>query len=64
MYAWSGRDIAVTQVPAHTPDRKLFVTSRDLGVGNGTSPQLASDNDRMLENMPVVFNNTGTDKVK
>uniref|UniRef100_A0A4W6EAA9 Nitric oxide synthase n=1 Tax=Lates calcarifer TaxID=8187 RepID=A0A4W6EAA9_LATCA len=28
----------------------------DLGVGNGTSPQLASDNDRMLENMPVVFN--------
>ncbi|XP_062240772.1 nitric oxide synthase, brain [Platichthys flesus] len=34
----------------------------DLGVGNGTSPQLASDNDRMLENMPVVFNNTGPDK--
>uniref|UniRef100_A0A8D3AKA8 Nitric oxide synthase 1 n=1 Tax=Scophthalmus maximus TaxID=52904 RepID=A0A8D3AKA8_SCOMX len=30
----------------------------DLGVGNGTSPQLAPDNDRMLENMPVVFNNT------
>lgn len=50
------------QVWAHTPDRELFLTSRDLGVGNGTSPQLAPDNDRMLENMPVVFNNT--DKVK
>uniref|UniRef100_A0A665TIZ0 Nitric oxide synthase n=1 Tax=Echeneis naucrates TaxID=173247 RepID=A0A665TIZ0_ECHNA len=33
----------------------------DLGVGNGTSPQLVSDNDKMLENMPVL-NNTDTDK--
>ena len=41
------------------------MTSRDLGVGNGTSPQLASDNNRMLENMPVVLNNNAdTDKVK
>ncbi|KAA8592537.1 hypothetical protein FQN60_017992 [Etheostoma spectabile] len=35
--------------------------ARDLGVGNGTSPQLASDN-RMLENMPVVLHNADTDK--
>uniref|UniRef100_A0A668SIW4 Nitric oxide synthase n=1 Tax=Oreochromis aureus TaxID=47969 RepID=A0A668SIW4_OREAU len=34
----------------------------DLGVGNGTSPQLVPDNDRMLENMPVVLNNADTDK--
>uniref|UniRef100_A0A3B4YGT4 Nitric oxide synthase n=1 Tax=Seriola lalandi dorsalis TaxID=1841481 RepID=A0A3B4YGT4_SERLL len=34
----------------------------DLGVGNGTSPQLVSDNDRMLENMPVVLNKSDTDK--
>nr|ACU98970.1 neuronal nitric oxide synthase [Sciaenops ocellatus] len=33
----------------------------DLGVGNGTSPQLVSDNNRMLENMPVVLNNAGSD---
>lgn len=48
----------------YTPDRKLYLTSRDLGVGNGTSPQLVPDNDRMLENMPVVLNNADTDKVK
>lgn len=40
------------------------MTSRDLGVGNGTAPQMASDNNRMLENMPVVLNNAGSDKVK
>ncbi|XP_022076041.1 nitric oxide synthase, brain [Acanthochromis polyacanthus] len=34
----------------------------DLGVGNGTSPQLAPDNDRMLENMPVVLNKADSDK--
>lgn len=38
----------------HTPDT-VFFTSRDLVVGNDTSPQLASDNNRMPEN---------TDKVK
>ncbi|KAI4820969.1 hypothetical protein KUCAC02_028924 [Chaenocephalus aceratus] len=36
--------------------------ARDLGVGNGTSPQLASDNNRMLENMPVVLHNADTNK--
>lgn len=51
-------------VSTHTPDWKLCMTSRDLGVGNGTSTQLASDNNRMLENMPVVLNNADTDKVK
>uniref|UniRef100_A0A7N8XU71 Nitric oxide synthase n=1 Tax=Mastacembelus armatus TaxID=205130 RepID=A0A7N8XU71_9TELE len=35
--------------------------SGDLGVGNDTSPQLASDNDRMQENIPVVHN-ADTDK--
>ncbi|CAN9512952.1 unnamed protein product [Ophioblennius macclurei] len=34
----------------------------DIGVGNGTSPQLAPDNDRMLENMPVVLNKADADK--
>ncbi|XP_061788417.1 nitric oxide synthase 1-like isoform X2 [Nerophis lumbriciformis] len=29
----------------------------DLAVGNGTSPQLASDNNRRRENMPVVLHN-------
>lgn len=32
-------------------------------MGNGTSPQLEPDNDRMLENMPVVLNNGDSDKV-
>lgn len=41
-------------VGAHTLTKKCL-TSRDLGVGNGTAPQLASDNNRMPEN---------TDKVK
>ena len=52
------------QIRVHTPDRKLLMTSRDLGVGNGTPPQLVPDNDRMLENMPMVHNNTDDDKVK
>lgn len=56
--------VILCQMPAHTPDRNLRLTCRDLGVGNGTSPQLVSDNDRMLENMPVVLNNSNTDKVK
>lgn len=50
--------------PDHTPDSSLCLTSRDLGVGNGPSPQLASDNDRALENMPVVLHSIDTDKVK
>eukprot|EP00064_Thunnus_orientalis_P007827 superscaffoldBa00000891_g7849 len=29
----------------------------DLGVGNGTAPQLASDNDSTLENMPLELHN-------
>lgn len=48
---------------AHTADRILCLTSRDLGVGNNTSPQPASDYDRPLENMPVL-DNADTDKVK
>lgn len=60
---WNER-VVLHQMQAHTPDRKLCMTSRDLGVGNGTSPQLASDNNRMLDNMPVVLNNADTDKVK
>lgn len=49
---------------ARTPDRNVCMISRDHGVGNGTAPQLASDNNRMLENTPVVLNNADTDKVK
>lgn len=33
---------------AHTPDSELCVTSRDLGVGNGMSPQPTADSDRTL----------------
>lgn len=68
--AWFGRGFnwkrkaCLHQVRVHTLDSKLCMTSRDLGVGNGTSPQLAPDNDRMLENMPVALHNADTDKVK
>lgn len=51
-------------VGTHTTDRNVCMISRDHGVGNGTAPQLESDNNRMLENMPVVLNNADTDKVK
>lgn len=51
---------------------ELFVTFRDLGVGNGQNAQLASDNDRVFDdlwrkdNMPTVLNNpySENDKVK
>lgn len=39
-------------------------SSRDLGVGNETSNQLGSENDRMLENRPVADHNSDIDKVK
>lgn len=39
------------------------LTSRDLGVGNDTSLQLAPDNNRMLENMQVGLHDTNA-KVK
>lgn len=48
----------------HTHLTQNCLTSRDLGVGNNTSPQLASDKNRMLETMPVVLNNANTNKVK
>ncbi|XP_053726620.1 nitric oxide synthase, brain [Synchiropus splendidus] len=35
----------------------------DLGMGNGTLPQLAPDNDRMLENMPVVLHSIDSDEM-
>lgn len=51
---------------------ELFVTFRDLGVGNGQNAQLALDNDRVFDdlwrkdNMPMVLNNpySESDKVK
>uniref|UniRef100_A0A3B3V4J1 Nitric oxide synthase n=1 Tax=Poecilia latipinna TaxID=48699 RepID=A0A3B3V4J1_9TELE len=36
----------------------------DLGVGNETSIQLGSDNDRMLDHVPVADHNADIDKVK
>uniref|UniRef100_A0A3Q1HHJ8 Nitric oxide synthase n=1 Tax=Anabas testudineus TaxID=64144 RepID=A0A3Q1HHJ8_ANATE len=43
-------------------DAEIQVTW-DLGVGNNTSPQPASDNGRPLENTPGVLNNADTDEV-
>lgn len=49
----------------------MFVTFRDLDLGNGQNAQLALDNDRVFDdlwrkdNMPTVLNNpySETDKV-
>lgn len=41
----------------------FFLSSRDLGVGNEKFTQLVSDNDRVMENMPVADHNADIDKV-
>uniref|UniRef100_A0A3P8X4Z7 Nitric oxide synthase n=1 Tax=Cynoglossus semilaevis TaxID=244447 RepID=A0A3P8X4Z7_CYNSE len=42
--------------------RDAAIQVAELGVGNGTSAQLVSYNDRLMENMPQVANNTDNGK--